>query len=354
MEHEIIKGEQYWAKFGTKIDPSWNNSQLLESCELGFEINKENAYRLQNGRFVPSSKYFLVNSRTKQEIDVCGEKYEPLQNEKLLNSLQEAIAGSDITVERAGYRHGAGDAGKSASRMRVGQRCAFFLLNLGEENSVKLFGQEEELHTGRILFYNHHAVGCGMGVRIVLVRAACSNGMVSSKELLGTKLAHTAAGIAGFKPERVLEKYAKELNLYSQKCRVLAEKLLTDEEVLDILLALYGEKNINKKGFHSLPLAVRNIFQIYKGEWDNILSDRGISLSISSAMQGTAYGLHQANLAYQSHFRSFQSLDSAVGSRLFGKSAAESVSLFDSLSRLYVPMSALGRTKQSVSVTAGF
>ena len=112
----ITEGERYWSKFGFKIEPNWSDSQILENCDLGFEINKENAYRLQNGRFVPSSKYFLINSKTGQEIDVCGEKYEPLQNEKLLNSLQEAIAGSSLTIERAGYRHGAGDAGSHGQR----------------------------------------------------------------------------------------------------------------------------------------------------------------------------------------------------------------------------------------------
>lgn len=286
------------------------------------------------GRSLQSSSFRIIkNSITGKEIAVCGADWRPFGNQEFYNLASRCLSEFGSSVARGGYIEG------SKSSLRSGDRCVYLISGEVPELGFSLFDDDvEESHSCRLIFYNHHTPGCGMGIKAVVVRKTCANGMIGVGNVVGLKANHTAHGVSKYRDaSSSLQVYKDALQARKSQLEALVEVEVDDEIALKHFRAIAGDK---KKPLDEQPIAVQTMHAIYDGSAGQLLDDLGVNLRVNDYTNGTAYGVAQAVTAYYSHFKGgYTNADNAIKSRVFSDVAASTSKCLDSLSRAYLPKS---------------
>jgi hypothetical protein len=321
----------FWNNIGKPLDPA-SFVDPLEQMGLDWEpIVVPIHYEAMGIRRTSQAFKILVNSKTGQDIAPCSDTWELVNNRKFYNIARRSLEELGGSISRGGYMHGA------KSSLRVGDRCVFLVSDEIPELGFALFNDDvEESHSSRILFYNHHSPGNGIGAKVIVVRKICTNGMVKTGIKAGITKAHTVKGVADYADVGETMKLYKTLIASQVKqLEALAKVKVSDAEALDHFISFVGSK---KKGIDEQPIQVRTMQAIYDGSASHLMDDLGVNLALNSYTAGTAYGVFQSVTAYYSHFKGgHSSIESAIKSRVFNEGAAGVDAAFSSLARAYLP-----------------
>lgn len=335
------KRKNFWNSVG---QPIGEGSDSLKEIGLDWEpVAVPIPYEFQGSRMLSSDFRFLINNKTGQGIAPCSDTWQPLGNQEFFNIVRRSLDEVGGTVARGGYSHGA------KSSLRLGDRCVYFVSNEIPELGFALYDDDvEEAHSSRLIFYSHHSPGCGMGVKIIVIRKICTNGMIRTGIRSSLHVAHTAKGLEDYRQaSNLLLDYKELIQKQRSQLEGLAEVQVTEKEALEHFIAIAGDK---KKSAEEQPISVATMQAIYDGSASHVMDDLGINLSVNDYTHGTAYGVLQSVTAYYSHFKGgYSSVDSALKSRVFAESANTIDSAFNSLARAYLPKQ---REKQGQAVRA--
>ncbi len=353
MDGEAIQTRQrraFWNKIGNSAEGT-TGREALQRFGLDWEpVIVPIDYKM-NGTTMKSKNFrLLVNNKTGQDLCPISGTWQPLGNREFYNRANAAIEGFGGIIDRGGYLHG------SKSSLRTGERCAFLISNEVPELAFALYDDHKEGYASRIVFYNHHNPGCGIGARLITIRYICINGMVSKALHSVVQASHTKIGVEDYR------KVEKELQIY--KDLILSQKLVMQElvnvpvsvdEARDHFINWVGDKH---KKTEDQPIAVKMLEAIYDGTAAQMMNESlenvGADLSLNDYTNGTAYGVLQAVTAYETHLRGgFNSTETAIRSKVFS-SANTSQKAYDSLTRLYVPqhLRDARKDRQQVGVSA--
>lgn len=350
LQVQANRHRAFWNNLGNPSE-GLTGKKALERFGLDWEPQAVPIeYKVDGCNFISKDFRLLINSKTKQTLCPITTTWQPLGNREFYNRAEAAIGAFGGNIDRGGYLHG------SKASLRTGERCAFLISNEVPELAYELFGDRDEGYITRIVFYNHHSPGSGIGAKLVSIRWICINGMVSTAQSSTVQAAHTKAGVEEYRAvEKELAGY--KLLIYKQKTTMehLAQTEVSISEAREHFINLVGNKK-QKEG--DQPIAVKVLEAIYDGSAVNMLNesleDVGADLSLNDYTNGTAYGVLQAVTAYQSHLRGgYSTPENAIRSKVFTDSAALSQKAYTSLSRLYVPQHVLKQqNQQSVGVRA--
>jgi hypothetical protein len=318
----------FWNSIGKPVDPT----NPLASIDLDWEpLSIPLTYEIGETRRISQQFRILVNSKTGKDIAPCSDNWTPLGNRQFYDTATRSLAELGSSVSRGGYLHG------SKSSLRMGDRCVFLVSDEIPELGFSLYNDDvDEAHSSRIVFYNHHAPGSGMGIKIIVVRKICTNGLVRTGVKNGLNLAHTSKGVEAYRTaDKQLQQYKEMIAAERQKLEALARVKVSEADALSHFVDFVGDK---KKALAEQPVSVRTMQSIYNGEAAHVMEDLGIDLSLNDYTNGTAYGVAQSVTAYYSHFRGgYTSAESAIKSRVFTDAASAVDSALNSLARAYLP-----------------
>lgn len=335
------KRSAFWHNVGRPINAS---GDPLSQVGLDWEpIVVPMRYDFHGGQRISQGFKILINSKTGKDIAPCSDSWQPLGNREFYNLVVRSLDQVGGSVARGGYMEG------SKSSLRLGDRCVFFVSDEIPELGFSLYGDDvEEKHSSRIIFYNHHSPGCGMGVKVIVIRKVCTNGLVKTGIKNGLRVSHTNKGIETYRQsDKVIQEYQELIQKQRVTFEELAKVTVSSGEAYDHFVAIAGDK---KKSADEQPIAVKTLQDIYDGSAARIMEDLGVDLSVNDYTRNTAYGVLQSVTAYYSHFRSgFNSVESAIKSRVFTDSASVVDSAYNSLVRAYLPKQ---KDKVSQSVRA--
>ena len=319
----------FWDNIGKPIA---GQGDPLQQVGLDWEpVAVSIPYEFQGTRRVSQSFKILINSQTGQDIAPCSGTWQPFGNREFYNVVQRSLDEVGGDVARGGYMHG------SKSSLRMGDRCVFFVSNEIPELGFALYNDDvEEAHSSRLIFYNHHSPGCGMGVKVVVIRKVCTNGMIKTGIKSGLQVSHTEKGIQEYRQaDKVIQEYKDMIQKQRSQLEALAKVHITDAEAMEHFISFAGDK---KKAVDEQPIQVRTMQAIYDGSAAHLMDDLGVDLSLNDYTNGTAYGVLQSVTAWASHFKGgYNSIESAIKSRVFTDTASTVDSALNSLVRAYLP-----------------
>lgn len=319
----------FWDNIGKPVQ---GGGDPLQQVGLDWEpVAVPIPYEHQGTRRVSQSFKILINSKTGQDIAPCSGTWEVVGNREFYNVVQRSLDEVGGTIARGGYMHG------SKSSLRMGDRCVFFVSDEIPELGFALYNDDvEEAHSSRIIFYNHHSPGCGMGVKVVVIRKVCTNGMIRTGIKSGLQVSHTAKGVEQYRQaDKVIQEYKELIQKQRSQLEALAKVQISDSEAMEHFINFAGDK---KKTVDEQPIQVRTMQAIYDGSAAHLMEDLGVDLSLNEYTNGTAYGVLQSVTAYYSHFKGgFSSVESAIKSKVFTESATSVDSALNSLARAYLP-----------------
>ena len=284
-----------------------------------------------------SNIHLIINGKTGEPLAAASSDWKPLGNRDFFSRSQKAFAKAGVSIERGGYSHGAKQS------LRSGDRCVFLISEDVPQLAYNLFDDDKEVYHSRLVFYNHHHPGFGLGAKLYYTRLVCKNGAIASRVVKGNVFAHTEKGVEKHKAaisnlfgfERIIIQ-----NKFEQEA--LAQTKIDDDDAIDFLVKNYGEKD---KELKEQPTAIRTMVGLYHGDYSRINED--VDLGINEYTQNTAYGILQSVTAYYTHLKTYGSSDSRIRNQLFLNPAQ---SLQNSLIRAFVPRSHQEHIQQQIGV----
>lgn len=284
-----------------------------------------------------SNIHLIVNGKTGEPLAPASSDWKPLGNKEFFNRSQKAFATAGVSIERGGYSHGAKQS------LRSGDRCVFLISDDVPQLAYNLFDDKKEVYHSRLVFYNHHHPGFGLGAKLYYTRLVCKNGAIASRIVKGNIFSHTEKGVEKHKTA-IANLFGFEKVIIQNKIEqeALAETKIDDDDAIDFLIKSYGEKDKETK---DQPTAVKAMINLYRGQYSRINED--IDLGINEYTQDTAYGILQSVTAYYTHLKTYGSSDSLIRNQLFLSPAQ---SLQSSLIRAFVPRSHQEHIQQQIGV----
>lgn len=310
--------------------------------ELGLDWEPESVvaqYEFQGVRRKAQNIHLIVNNETGKPIAAASADWKPLGNKEFFQRSKKAFDSINVKIERGGYIEGARQS------LKGGDRCSFLISSNVPQLGYALFGDEKEVFHSRLVFYNHHHPGFGMGAKLHVVRLICKNGMVANEIIKSDVFSHTEKGVekhkAAFSKLFGFEKVVKYMQLQQE---ALIEAKISDDDAIDFFIKKFGEK---EKELHEQPTAVRTLTALYQGEYPS--NTEGVDLNTNEYTTGTAYGLLQSVAAYYTHVKGYGSSDSKVRNQLFLTPIQK---IENSLVRAFVPRSRQEYIQEQVHVFA--
>lgn len=321
-----------WDKLGATYSGLESVGLDWEPCLYPIETT------LPNGKKLIESDYKIVrNSKTMQAIAACSGTWQPLGNREFEAIAKTGIEAVGGTLEKGGYLHGA------KNPVRTGDRTVFFVSGELPDLGFAIHGDELEVYSSRLFFYNHHQPGRGLGCKLICVRKICSNGMIAKTTKLGVAIRHTQSGVERYRQsQQNVSVFTKAIASYKEVSEALATQQVSDEEAFDFFVEIEGDK---KKGKAEQPLPVKIMHEIYQGLAVGLLDDRGVDLSLTDYTNHTAYGVLQAATGYYSNLRPSSSLESFLKSSVLTDGSSRSELLLGSLVRAYRPKMKVAQTQ---------
>ncbi len=208
--------EKPWHSLGFEVAGNLSAHEMMVASKTDWEVKK---YRLfdENGLEVSKNQVLRRTSDMKQ-LDVVGDDWEPLQNEKAFDFFREFIDAGNMTMETAGA-------------LREGQ----YVWALAKVNkSFTLFGGDKT--ESYLLFTNTHKYGLSIDVRFTPIRVVCNNTLTMALNSKGNKsdnaFKSSHRGIFNENAAKKTMKIANEkFEQYEETAQFLGSKGYTDETV---------------------------------------------------------------------------------------------------------------------------
>lgn len=338
------KRQSFWESIGkpitdkesalAKMGLDWEPQVVPIKYEIGGVNRVEKDFRL------------LVNNRTGQTLSPCSNGWKPLGNKEFYGIVKKALEAVGSRAARGGYSHGA------RTRLQLGDRCVYFISDEIPELGFALYNDDvEEKHSSRLIFYNHHTPGCAMGVRAVVIRKICSNGLIKTGVRTGLTAVHTTAGVDTYRQAtKIVEQYREIIKRQQSISEQLARIKISPDEATEHFVNFMGGA---KKQIRTTSHQVCLLQSIYDGSASDVLEDQGVDLGLNDYTNGTAYGVLQAATAYNSHFTVSQTLDSAIKRQIFNKGTSSIDAMTNSLAIAYLPSREREKLARTQTVSVG-
>jgi hypothetical protein len=139
--------------------------------------------------------------------------------------------------------------------------------------------------------------GLGYNCRMMFIRSVCQNGLINLQNT-GVRTTHQTSGAF---ENFTLEQVAESVKAYTAERDLLLQTEVNDKSAYAWFLQHYGKTAAINQPIENQPLKLRQLWDIYQGEVDNIFAEAGINLA-QAKIRGTFYGVLQALVAYNNHF----------------------------------------------------
>lgn len=174
-------GEIPWHGLGTQFSEPFTTAQAIEAAGLGYEVTRENVYRLFNGQPIEvPGKFVTINQDNQEILGLVGDRYEIVQN-------RDAFGWFDEIAKETGARF------TTAGALGVGERI--WLMATLPDNMTPLFGDEIKKNC---LLTNTHDGSGAVTIRFTPIRVVCQNtltaSMRGSKEFISLKHTESVRG----------------------------------------------------------------------------------------------------------------------------------------------------------------
>ncbi|MBW4636374.1 MAG: DUF932 domain-containing protein [Iphinoe sp. HA4291-MV1] len=340
LKEYLYRGVGINVEIGMSVEDQMRLSRLDWRVEVA-----QGSYQTKDGREMKNKTRTAYRSDTGEELSPVSLGWKPYQNVDFLKNFNEFCSRTGMVPERIGYLT------KSQSSSIAITHKIFASAIIPKELGGQLWLDRDDIIDSRLVFFNHHNYGQGAGALIYTVRRICTNGQVARETAARGKLRHISAhlGANSKRPTVLLASIHQGLKNYNEKLESLTRQALTDDEVQAMLIKDYGDSG---KPWDKQPPIVKTVMSIYKGELDNLFSDRGVNLGQATrSAYKTAYGLLQAVSAYRNHFCSSSiSGSSQLLSLWEGEARNDTNKMFDSLVRAYIPRKHTTSVAQQVAV----
>jgi len=297
--------------------------------ELGLDWEPESVvaqYDFNGSRRKSPNIHLIINNKTGEPLAAASADWKPLGNRKFFDRVKTSLDSIEIGIERGGYIHGARQS------LRSGDRCTFLISEDVPALGYALFGDNKEIYHSRLILFNHHHPGFGMGARLQTVRLVCKNGLVANEVKKGIVFSHTESGIkkhqSAIESLFGFEQVTIKLRLEQE---ALVETKVSDDDAIAFFVNNFGD---NKLADNEQPVPVKTMIGIYKNEYQDL--KEGVDLSVNEYTEGTAYGILQSVTGYYSHIKAYGSSDSRLRNQLM---SAATEAIQGSLVRAFIPRS---------------
>ena len=270
-----------WHGLGKPVDPTISVEEMAVQAELDWPVEVVPlTYTDLDGR--PKRfqrKFALVRQRDgeRQELDIVGKRYVPVQNDEVLEFFREYVEAGEAVLETAGSL----DEG----------RMVWALARL--ERTFKLAGKDE-VH-GYVLIANPHQYGRGVIIKLTTIRVVCWNtlNMALTTEGQSLKLWHNKPfdEVVRQEAKRRLGIARERFDAFQAVARSLAKLRLTEDVAEATLSQILGQSQPDFEDTGLTPTGTR-IMALWQGE------GRGALLASSA---GTGWGLLNAVTQYVDH-----------------------------------------------------
>lgn len=280
-----------WGLVGVDVRDCENVGDILDKADLNWQVKKYPIVK-PNGEEWKGVQQ-LLRTDNYEQMTVCSEGWEPIQNDKLIKQALQIAEGIEGKVAQVGYRAKTGRA-KELTKM------VWCLIEPGKRFAEKYADLDIDTRFDPyIVATNAHNYGMGINLNYFFVREVCSNGMVAE---INISKRYNHIGVGSGIDSNAVENLEAAIARQIEQERLLLDTFMSEEQAYIWLVKQYGHVN---KEFQEQPTKVKLLWQIYRGELDYDFSEYGIDLGQRSPqVMNSAYGILQAVSAYENHFGS--------------------------------------------------
>jgi phage/plasmid-like protein (TIGR03299 family) len=225
MAHEVetmaYANETPWHGLGTPVADNLTPAQMLQAAGLDWKVQKK-ALVVDDLDHVLSSHYALVRDSDSKILGVCGNEYQPTQNQDVFDFFEKFCKAGDMKMETAGSLNG-------------GKR----VWGLAKINGGFMLGGKDEVE-GYILLDNPHIWGRSLQILFTPIRVVCNNTLtaalrnndnlestfrMSHDRVFDDKIKETAAEKVGLA--------MKALDIFKDQSEFLSKKRASDQKVME-------------------------------------------------------------------------------------------------------------------------
>ena len=268
-------GEKPWHQLGTQFESVMTAEQAIFGSGLGFEVYKEQLYRVTKSDIHEVDAFATINGDTDKVLGIVGKRYQPIQNREAFGFFDELVGAGQAIYQTAGA---------------LGEGERIWLLAKLPISFSPIAGDNIE---GYVLLYNSHDGTAPLSVMFTPIRVVCQNtlNIALKKSTEVVKVRHTTNSAERLKESAKILKCMNEyFTEIGERCHDLASYKIDDDFIESYKNALFGnEIDLPVKG-PGRTIRARNI-----GMFDQRLRfGKGIELP---GVIGTAW--HPVNAALE-------------------------------------------------------
>lgn len=230
MAHEVetmaYANETPWHGLGTPVASNLTPAEMLTAAGLDWKVQKK-ALVVDDLDHILSSHYALVRDSDSKILGVCGNEYQPTQNQDVFDFFEKFCKAGDMKMETAGSLCG-------------GKR----VWGLAKINGGFMLGGKDEVE-GYILLDNPHIWGRSLQIMFTPIRVVCHNTLtaalrnndnlentfrMSHDRVFDDKIKETAAEKVGLA--------MKSLDVFKNQAEFLSKKRASDQKVMEFFSKL--------------------------------------------------------------------------------------------------------------------
>ena len=254
VETMAYSGEVPWHGLGKRVPADLSPEQMLESAGLKWDVVKYPIFaHTADDTVKVENKQALIRSDNGKILSVVGADWKPFQNKDAFAFFNDFVAEGDMEMHTAGSL----DEG----------RRVWALAKVND--ALEVF--KDDVVEQYLLFSNPHRYGQSIDVRMTPIRVVCNNTLsmslsqqsnrmvqVSHKREFDADLVKETLGVA-----------AEKLQAYKEAATFLGSKLAKDEDVIEYMNRVFGQKNYKKvldvkKGEKFVTRRAQNAYDVIK------------------------------------------------------------------------------------------
>lgn len=307
VESMAYAGQVPWHGLGEVVTDDISTADMLHRAGLDWDVAKLPVeVRTSTGNYPIPDRYALTRLTDNRVMSVVSGRYEPVQNEQLLDFFREYIEAGDATMETAGALYDG--------------QTVWALANIGEAFSLR--GNDEVY--GYLLLANSHMPGTTLRIMMTNVRVVCANTLAAAENQSQGKPTMRLNHRRAF--DEPMQQAAKQemgiarhqLHAFKEAAQALERIQMTEAKAHKFLVNLIGSPENDET---EQPRAVQKVLNLYEGA--------GMGSELPSA-RGTAWGLLNAVTEYYDHHHG-RSPDSRLYSAWMGQNANVKSRAFEQL-----------------------
>jgi phage/plasmid-like protein (TIGR03299 family) len=225
MAHEVetmaYANETPWHGLGTPVADNLTPAQMLEAAGLDWRVQKK-ALAVDDLDHILTSHYALVRDTDRKILGICGNEYNPTQNQDVFEFFDKFCKAGDMKMETAGSLSG-------------GKR----VWGLAKINGGFMLGGKDEVE-GYILLDNPHIWGRSLQILFTPIRVVCNNTLTAALQNNTNKentfrMSHDRAFDDQIK-QTAAEKVGlamKSLDVFKTQAEFLSKKRASDQKVME-------------------------------------------------------------------------------------------------------------------------